>query len=724
VNIYSFSSLVASIFCFTTGTLVLIKRSSDKKCKLFGIASLLTGLWTLFPFAMSKIHNINTAVFFARLIYVPAIFTAPAWLHFVFAVVKERWLREEKRILILSYCLAILFFSFNFSPFFIKGINRFAPHFSVVPGPFYIYFVGIFGLIFIYIIKTIFYGFQTASGYYRNQLKFILLSFVFGFASGILHFGAAYLKKEPIPHDFFLIIYTGLIAYAIFRHRLMDITLTITRTGVFIAVYTLVLGLPFVLTTFGRAGLIEILGTNWWVAPLVLMAALATAGPFVYIFLQKRAEAILLREQRRYQETLKQSASGMTRIRNLQKLLDLIMQVIIETVGISHVAVYLLDVESKQFVLKAGRNLKEGQMPSIDNKSALITWLQDYRQPLLYEEIKGKAQESPNPVFKKLVDEMQILNAAVVVPSLLEDKLLNLLILGEKKSGRIYTSEDLDVFSTLASQAALGIENALLYGNIEEQVKQRTKELVEVQRQLVQAEKLATVGTLAGGVAHEINNPLTAILTNVQMLLVSNKVTSDDRESLQLIEEATKRCRTIVKKLMTYARRPLETTATATIDLLDVVRSVISFLGYQLEQENIKIISEAKEGSYEIEGNRNELEQVLTNLVLNARDAIKRIKKDGAVHISLFRNNDWINIEIRDEGIGMPKDIIPKVFDPFFTTKEVGRGLGLGLSICQAIVERHNGIITVQSEPNRGSRFTIQLPKTEEKDVAKSKVKL
>jgi len=314
-----------------------------------------------------------------------------------------------------------------------------------------------------------------------------------------------------------------------------------------------------------------------------------------------------------------------------------------------------------------------------------------------------------------------LLKAAVIVPGFLKNKLLGFLVLGNKRSGRFYTQEDLNTFSVLANQAALAIENASLYESMEEQVRQRTRELVEVQKQLIQAEKLATVGTLAGGVAHEINNPLTAILTNAQMLLTSDDIrNAQDKESLQLIEEATQRCRNIVKKMMTYARKPLETAEISEVDLKNVAGKAVSFLSYQMEQDNIKIDIEMKKDTYIVMGNHNELEQVVTNLLLNARDAVKRIKKTGMIHISLSKNSNWIKVQIKDEGAGMSKETISRIFDPFFTTKEVGKGLGLGLPICQAIVERYNGMITLESEPNKGSIFTVQFPKAKQKVKVKS----
>ena len=226
---------------------------------------------------------------------------------------------------------------------------------------------------------------------------------------------------------------------------------------------------------------------------------------------------------------------------------------------------------------------------------------------------------------------------------------------------------------------------------------------------------MATVGTLAGGVAHEINNPLAAILINAQMLLSSGENRdSSDGESLRIIEEATKRCRIIVQKLMVYSRKPGEEIKIFKVNLSRVIRNVISFLSYQLQQENVEIINKVEEGGkandYLVRGNQNELEQVITNMILNARDAIKQINNSGQIRVLLGREGQCATIKIGDNGVGMPEELISKVFDPFFTTKDIGKGLGLGLAISQAIVERHKGLITVQSKFRKGSIFTIQLP--------------
>lgn len=244
---------------------------------------------------------------------------------------------------------------------------------------------------------------------------------------------------------------------------------------------------------------------------------------------------------------------------------------------------------------------------------------------------------------------------------------------------------------------------------LEQRVDERTAELVKTQEQLIQAEKLATLGTMAGGVAHEINNPLTAVLTNVQML--KSEAKADDLDSLALIEEGAKRCQAIVQKLMKYARKPSNQELAKELDLNHVIENALSLLSFQLEQEGIQLVKRLNPVP-KIKGAPNELEQVFTNILLNAKDAIKAGKGHGTVEIETFEKNGSVCAQIKDDGIGISKEHLSKIFDPFFTTKDVGKGTGLGLSITYGIVEKYGGRIQVLSEVGKGSTFELVFPKT------------
>jgi len=710
---YVISSILAVSTCFLLSFFIILKGKRNKQNKLFSVATILTGIWCAFPFLSYLAQDDSVALSYVRIIYFFAVFVPATWLNFHLTILGQA--KAKSRLIALIYFLSLPWVALVFHPQFIKGVVRTASFTYLTPGSLYLFFFLFFAAVMLVVLFNLFKGHRESQGHKKNQVKYILLASIISIIGGLIHFVSAYLKIEPIPHDVFIIIFPCLIAYAIVKYRLMDIRVIITRTAIFAAVYALVLGLPFMLIKFGKDWLIGLLGAGWWIGPLTLMASLATAGPFAYIYLLRRAEAILLGEQLNYRDTLKQATAGIVRIRKSKELLDYIAHTVTETLAISHSAIYLFDAGINRFILKAGHKLKKHQPVSIDREDAVVAWQASHKEPLVYDEIKRRSEDEPDPVFKKLEGQMRDLNAAVILSSLLDDQLFTILLLGNKLSGRAYTSEDLTNFSVFVSEATLAVENALRYENIEEQVKQRTAQLVDVQKQLIQAEKMATVGTLAGGVAHEINNPLAVILTNVQMLLAENSHNAGlDKESLEMIEEATKRCRTIVQKLMVFAKKPMEATSVAEVDLLSVVKNIVDFLKYQLEQENITISVHAPQEQYIVVGSQNELEQVIGNIIINARDSIKQIKKNGNIDVTLAKGDDRIKVAIKDEGAGIPKEILPRIFDPFFTTKDVGKGLGLGLSICQAIIEKHKGTIAVKSEPGKGSTFTIQFPRQRE----------
>jgi len=244
---------------------------------------------------------------------------------------------------------------------------------------------------------------------------------------------------------------------------------------------------------------------------------------------------------------------------------------------------------------------------------------------------------------------------------------------------------------------------------LEVRVEERTRELHATQKQLIQAEKMATVGTFAGGIAHEINNPLTAVLTNAQVLKMTS-TNEDDKELVDLIEEGAKRCQVIIQKLMKYSRKSDIGAARHPVSLEKVVQSVCSLLSYQFQQDNIALEQDLA-GLPAIQGDEGELEQVFTNMILNAKDAIlSQGRIDGTIRIQGRSTGNEVRIEVVDNGTGIKKENISKIFDPFFTTKDVGSGTGLGLSVTHGILERHACRVFVESEWGVGTTFVLVFP--------------
>lgn len=243
--------------------------------------------------------------------------------------------------------------------------------------------------------------------------------------------------------------------------------------------------------------------------------------------------------------------------------------------------------------------------------------------------------------------------------------------------------------------------------HLEDLVEERTKELKKAQEQLIRSAKMAAIGTIAAGMAHEINNPLGIILINTQMLKESIR-DETKRKMLETIERAVKRCKEITQNLLKYSRGQ-SVGEFKLVDVNEIIKETCKMLSPYFRKFGIEVITNYGNVP-KIMGSYGELQQVFTNLLLNAVDAVRKVKRKGRIEISSYLEGKTIKVKIKDNGCGIPKKYMEKIFDPFFTTKKVGEGTGLGLYISLKIIENHKGNITVSSEEGNGTEFLITLP--------------
>ncbi|MBN2576533.1 MAG: cache domain-containing protein [Deltaproteobacteria bacterium] len=233
----------------------------------------------------------------------------------------------------------------------------------------------------------------------------------------------------------------------------------------------------------------------------------------------------------------------------------------------------------------------------------------------------------------------------------------------------------------------------------EEALKQTTR------RQIGQSEKLAAVGRMAAGIAHEINNPLTGLLTFEHLLKDEKGLSEKGREYLDIMHKETSRMRGIVLGLLNFAREsPTEMTL---LDVNEIIRQSVTLLRNQKKFNNIAIKEELASRLPSVDADANQLQQVLVNLCLNACEAMP---KGGTLTISTCEENKYVVVSVADTGCGIEEEHLEKVFDPFFTTKPVGKGTGLGLSVSYGIIRQHGGVIKVESQKGQGTVFTFTLP--------------
>jgi signal transduction histidine kinase len=257
------------------------------------------------------------------------------------------------------------------------------------------------------------------------------------------------------------------------------------------------------------------------------------------------------------------------------------------------------------------------------------------------------------------------------------------------------------ILRIVASQVAVAAENARLYEGIQRQM----EELRTTEAQLVQSAKLAAIGELAANVAHEINNPMTSILGYTTLLYEETPPTSPRKETLKLIQNESLRIREIVRALLDFSRQ--RDFAKELVDVRQAVKDTLALIQRHAMLSNCKIVEQYHDKLPLIEIDVPQCKQVFLNLITNALDSMPQ---GGTLRVTVAQIDSTIRIEFADTGAGIAEANLSRIFEPFFTTKPAVKGTGLGLSVSLGIVQAHGGTIDVQSEPGKGSRFTVVLP--------------
>jgi len=289
------------------------------------------------------------------------------------------------------------------------------------------------------------------------------------------------------------------------------------------------------------------------------------------------------------------------------------------------------------------------------------------------------------------------MESEVCIPLFIRDELAGIINLGGKRSGDMYSHEDIELLNNLASQTAIALENSRLYEELK-----RSKTLIR------RADKLASLGTLTAGLAHEIKNPLVAIKTFIQLLPERFEDEEFRNYFLNVASGEVDRLSDLVNALLDFSRPSQPSFQTGNVN--EIMDSVVLLLENEVKRKNIKIKRRYSSDLPAVMLDPEQIKQVFLNIMLNAAEATP---ENGVLtvetrHLDKDRGQEFIQVEIRDTGRGIPKDNLERIFEPFFTTKDSGSGLGLAVS--HHIVQEHQGYIEVESEVGMGTSFYINLP--------------
>jgi two-component system NtrC family sensor kinase len=311
------------------------------------------------------------------------------------------------------------------------------------------------------------------------------------------------------------------------------------------------------------------------------------------------------------------------------------------------------------------------------------------------------AQGLPLPPVVKELQKKEGIESAYIVTLWSKEKIIGALVVGWR-SMREFTAADISLLIAVGSQISSAVERSLLY----EETRRAYENLRRTQEQLVHSEKLAAVGQLISGVAHELNNPLTAILGYSQLLKSSGQVGSQGLGYTEKIYKQAQRTHRIVQNLLSFARQ--HKPERVRVRLNAILEDTLALRDYDLRLSQIRVHLGLAPDLPEVPADPHQLQQVFLNLINNALDAILEKSPEGDLWVRTGVHEKHAFVEFTDSGPGV-KDA-SRVFDPFYTTKPVGKGTGLGLSICYGIVTEHGGMIHVRNEADRGATFRIELP--------------
>ncbi len=709
MNYFGITGLLNGIISTILGLFVITRDFRNVKYIAYSLACLNVSIWSYSYFLWQLSNDYVSALFWARALMAGSVYTPICHLHALVEILNEKT-RKRQKIIILGYLLATLLLISDFGPFLVKGVeSRMFFPFWPIPGIAFHFFIAVWVYYVVYSIYILYkhsFKIQVADA---NKIKFIFIITLFVWIGAATNLTLWYNINIPPWGNPAISIYLILIAYAILRYRWMDIEVVIKKTLVFAGLLAAVFAILILPTLIIQEYLLRS-------ARFSGRALGLTVSGIIIIFTMRKIENFLInvtdkylfQKKYDYKELLKTFTTDVLTVMNLDRLVNLTVDKLVDIVKLNSCAVLLLDEDSRQFTVVASKHIKDPSVTLV-KPNGIIAFLETTHGYLLKSELAQKKVFIPEPV-QEVIDK---LNAELIIPMVLHDKVMGILSLGKKKSDEGYTQDDWDILMPLSRTLAIAISNAKLF-----------EELGKTQAEAAQREKMAVIGTLSAGINHEICNPLgiargqcEAFLLNVRDGLFKDKspdeLLTKAKEIMQKVIKETDRAVSITKKLSSFAKPSRGEAEYIVID--KEVDEVLALVGYELKLEKIEIEKQVGKGLPDLFVDRKQLQEILFNLIRNAGQAIG---EKGKITVAAHELKGKISIDIQDTGSGIPEDKIKELFNPFFTTKEPGKGTGLGLFIVRQVVEKNGGRIYLkQTKVGEGTTFTLEFPVAAAKEV-------
>ncbi len=700
-TLYSVPPLLAGTVIIACGLWVLMKQPRALVNITFSLVCGTISVWLFSFFMVYSSANEAEANFWGRCVYLGVVYIPAVFYHFSCSVLQHRM---PNKLIVSNYFISTAFLLLIPTPYLLNGdYTYFWGHYPKAGflHPLFLMYFGLVGGLALFRIYQGHLAAQPGHVAVAARLRTLFWAFAAGYLSS-LDFAQAY------GHEFYpvgyvlasicvLIVTRTIIHYQSMESALMPTaprTLLYLQTLGLIPVYVAVLLLIRLFTG----------STQYLLAAILLTTFLIFAGALAGI--QKRVEKaiarLLFKERHDAYETLIEFSKAMVTILDLSALNSTIMDTLTRVLGIEKISVFLLDKEKGQYYLAAAHGLDFDEMKTVTFSASarLAQHLARTRSIAVLEEMR---QDQDNPAEQAVLDSLQLLQAELCIPLVNKDRLIGFFNFGKRTERGMYSEADLSLLTTLAQNAAVALDNAMLYEDL-----RRSRLLMR------RTDRLRSLETIAGGFAHEIRNPLTSIKTFVQLAPERKQDDEFIEHFSQIVHEDVLRIERLIQEILDYARYMEPKFSVENLN--DIIASCLYFVEVKAESKNIVVEKDFAPALPTVMLDRQQIKQVLLNLLINAMEAMGDRGGRLAVRtrqLSKPGGDVWVQAEVRDTGPGIAPADLDHIFDPFYTTKhhsEEREGTGLGLTIVHQIVQEHHGYIEVESQPGRGTTFFVNMP--------------
>ena len=670
----------------------------------FAGVALALAVWNIGVFGLRSADDAETALLWEYVVHLGVIPLPAIFYHYVLAFLE---VRRRRWSLLIAYGIATALVLASATPYFIAGVSYtawgYVPRSGPLYAPFFVYFQAYMVLGLVRLVRA-HQGFL--SSFRLNRTRLVIFGVVVSLAGGIVDFlrfilGWERLYPLGIPTNALFAMALGI---AIVRYRLWDVGLVAKRVLLY-AIMALGLAPVTVAALFvvGRLG-VETGHVSSTASGVVLVVVFAAALPFLRRA-ERAIESVMFARAQGVRDALTTLSRDMAAILDVERLGHALTGGLVQRIPVLHATMYVREGgEATRFTAFA-----QSVSPSLEAAgpgagaidSKLVHWLTLTGQPLTVEEIAERALT--DETVGGLVAEFEAARVAVLVPLFLDGELTAVLAVGEKVSAQVFEPSEIRLLDTLMAQTAVALKNARLYQDVQHQM----DALQRTQQQLVQSAKLAAIGELAAGVAHELNNPLSVILGHTQLLRGKVDAETTVGQKLQKIEVEAVRAGKITRGLLDFSRRREPKHEPVSVNAL--VPRALDLIHSKLRGNDIRVETDLSDAAPTILGDADQLTQVLINLMGNAIDAMDR---SGTLSVATTVVDDDLELSVTDTGHGLDAEQASRIFEPFYTTKPEGKGTGLGLSVTLGILKSHGGSIAVDSTMGSGTTMRVRLPRS------------